>query len=125
MEVCSQERVGRVMLPPAGAVVQRRKNSMTGRPTPIRCRVRWGNGGTGWKRGPRRARWYGWAHKLTAKASRRPPAVKVQVLVRRRRVVTPDETGDSVVMVATVRGARLRCLRLLRADGVELVADVA
>jgi putative spermidine/putrescine transport system ATP-binding protein len=55
-----------------------------------------------------------------------PPAGgPVQVLVRPEAlVVTPDETGDSVVMVATFRGATTR-LRLLRADGVELVADVA
>jgi putative spermidine/putrescine transport system ATP-binding protein len=39
-------------------------------------------------------------------------------------VVTPDSNGDTVVMVATFRGATTR-LRLLRADGVELLADVA
>jgi putative spermidine/putrescine transport system ATP-binding protein len=49
----------------------------------------------------------------------------IQVLVRPEAlVVTPDETGDTVVMVATFRGATTR-LRLLRADGVELLADVA
>jgi putative spermidine/putrescine transport system ATP-binding protein len=48
----------------------------------------------------------------------------VQVLVRPEAlVVTADEAGDTVVMVATFRGATTR-LRLLRADGVELLADV-
>ncbi|HEU0238180.1 MAG TPA: ABC transporter ATP-binding protein [Micromonosporaceae bacterium] len=49
----------------------------------------------------------------------------VQILVRpEAMVVTPDDAGDTVVMVATFRGATTR-LRLLRADGVELLADVA
>jgi putative spermidine/putrescine transport system ATP-binding protein len=48
----------------------------------------------------------------------------VQILVRpEAMVVKPDESGDSVVMVATFRGATTR-LRLLRSDGVELLADV-
>jgi putative spermidine/putrescine transport system ATP-binding protein len=48
----------------------------------------------------------------------------VQILVRPEAVVvTPDEEADTVVMVATFRGATTR-LRLLRADGVELLADV-
>jgi putative spermidine/putrescine transport system ATP-binding protein len=39
-------------------------------------------------------------------------------------VVTPDASGDTVVVVATFRGSHVR-LRLLRSDGVELLADVA
>ena len=49
----------------------------------------------------------------------------IQILVRPEAVVVrPDDSGDTVVMVATFRGATTR-LRLLRADGVELLADVA
>ena len=50
---------------------------------------------------------------------------EVTVLVRPEAlVVTPDEGGDTVVVVATFRGASIR-LRLLRSDGVEMLADVA
>jgi putative spermidine/putrescine transport system ATP-binding protein len=49
----------------------------------------------------------------------------VTVLVRPEAVVvTPDETGDTVVVVANFRGASIR-LRLLRSDGIEMLADVA
>ncbi|CAN5595029.1 ABC transporter ATP-binding protein [soil metagenome] len=48
----------------------------------------------------------------------------VTVLVRpEATVVTPDEAGESVIMVATFRGATTR-LRLLRADSTEVLADV-
>jgi putative spermidine/putrescine transport system ATP-binding protein len=49
----------------------------------------------------------------------------VTVLVRpEAMVVTPDDTGDAVVVVATFRGPTTR-LRLLCSDGSELLADVA
>jgi putative spermidine/putrescine transport system ATP-binding protein len=49
---------------------------------------------------------------------------EVTVLVRPEAlVVTPDERGDTVVVAATFRGASIR-LRLLRSDGVEMLADV-
>ena len=38
-------------------------------------------------------------------------------------MVTADEAGDTVVTVATFRGAAVR-LQLLRSDGVTLLADV-
>jgi putative spermidine/putrescine transport system ATP-binding protein len=48
----------------------------------------------------------------------------VTVLVRpEAMVLAPTDAGDSVVVVATFRGATTR-LRLLREDGVELLADV-
>jgi putative spermidine/putrescine transport system ATP-binding protein len=48
----------------------------------------------------------------------------VSILVRPEAVVvTPDDAGDTVVVVATFRGATTR-LRLLRTDGVELLGDV-
>jgi putative spermidine/putrescine transport system ATP-binding protein len=48
----------------------------------------------------------------------------VTVLVRPEAlVVMPSEAGDCVVVLATFRGATVR-LRLLRADGTELLADV-
>jgi putative spermidine/putrescine transport system ATP-binding protein len=54
-----------------------------------------------------------------------PAGGPIQILVRPEAlVVKPDSSGDTVVMVATFRGATTR-LRLLRADGVELLADVA
>ncbi|MBN9620669.1 MAG: TOBE domain-containing protein, partial [Actinobacteria bacterium] len=49
----------------------------------------------------------------------------VTVLARPEAVVLePHEHGEAVVAVATFRGAITR-LRLLRADGSELLADVA
>ena len=49
----------------------------------------------------------------------------VTVLVRPEAlVVDQDDAGDTVVVVATFRGATTR-LRLLRSDGVELLGDVA
>ncbi len=48
----------------------------------------------------------------------------VTVLVRPEAlIVTPDEAGDDVVVVATFRGATTR-LRVLRGDGAELLVDV-
>jgi putative spermidine/putrescine transport system ATP-binding protein len=48
----------------------------------------------------------------------------VTVLVRPEAVVvTPDEAGDAVVIVATFRGSTTR-LRLRRPDGTEILADV-
>lgn len=48
----------------------------------------------------------------------------VTILVRPEAVVvTPDERGEYVVMVATFRGAMTQ-LRLRRDDGVEVLADV-
>jgi putative spermidine/putrescine transport system ATP-binding protein len=53
-----------------------------------------------------------------------PTGHAVTALVRPEAViVTPDEHGDTVVVVATFRGANLR-LRLRRADGSELLADL-
>ncbi|MDQ2837951.1 MAG: ABC transporter ATP-binding protein [Actinomycetota bacterium] len=52
------------------------------------------------------------------------PGSAVAVLVRPEAlVVTPDPDGAEVVVVATFRGAATR-LRLLRADGTELLADI-
>jgi putative spermidine/putrescine transport system ATP-binding protein len=52
------------------------------------------------------------------------PGQQVTVLVRPEAlVVAADEAGDSVVVVATFRGSSTR-LRLLRADGSELLADI-
>jgi putative spermidine/putrescine transport system ATP-binding protein len=52
------------------------------------------------------------------------PGSVVEVLVRPEAVVVnADEAGDSVVTVATFRGASVR-LQLLRSDGIELLADV-
>jgi putative spermidine/putrescine transport system ATP-binding protein len=52
------------------------------------------------------------------------PGRDVTVLVRPEAVVVaPSDTGDSVVVVATFRGSSTR-LRLLRADGTEVLADV-
>jgi putative spermidine/putrescine transport system ATP-binding protein len=49
---------------------------------------------------------------------------EVTVLVRpEATVVTRDEGGDAVVVVATFRGSTTR-LRLLRSDGTELLADI-
>jgi putative spermidine/putrescine transport system ATP-binding protein len=49
----------------------------------------------------------------------------VTVLVRPEAlVVTGDDGGDTVVVIATFRGATTR-LQLLRSDGVELLGDVA
>ncbi len=49
---------------------------------------------------------------------------EVTVLVRPEAlVVTPDDDGDTVVVVATFRGASIR-LRMLRSDGVEMLADI-
>jgi putative spermidine/putrescine transport system ATP-binding protein len=49
----------------------------------------------------------------------------VTVLVRPEAlVVTADESGDCVVVVATFRGSTTR-LRLLREDGTELIAEIA
>jgi putative spermidine/putrescine transport system ATP-binding protein len=55
-----------------------------------------------------------------------PPADQdVTVLVRPEAVVvTPDDAGEAVVVVTTFRGSIIR-LRLLRADGSEVLADVA
>jgi putative spermidine/putrescine transport system ATP-binding protein len=56
-----------------------------------------------------------------------PPAsgTPVTVLVRPEAlVVTGDDAGDTVVVIATFRGATTR-LKLLRSDGVELLVDVA
>jgi putative spermidine/putrescine transport system ATP-binding protein len=64
---------------------------------------------------------------LPADAAGEKPAAgtDVTVLVRPEAVVlTPDEGGDAVVVVATFRGATIR-LRLLRSDGTEVLADVA
>ena len=56
---------------------------------------------------------------------RRRPARQVIALVRPEAlVVTADDAGDCVVVVATFRGSTTR-LRLLRTDGFELLADVA
>jgi putative spermidine/putrescine transport system ATP-binding protein len=53
-----------------------------------------------------------------------PTGTAVTVLVRPEAVVvTPDDAGDAVVVVATFRGATTR-LRLRRGDGVELLGDV-
>jgi putative spermidine/putrescine transport system ATP-binding protein len=53
-----------------------------------------------------------------------PAGEQVTVLVRPEAVVVePDDRGDSVVVVATFRGATVR-LRLLRSDGTELLADL-
>jgi putative spermidine/putrescine transport system ATP-binding protein len=53
------------------------------------------------------------------------PGTTVTVLVRPEAlVVNRDDHGDTVVVVATFRGATTR-LRLLRSDGVELLGDVA
>jgi putative spermidine/putrescine transport system ATP-binding protein len=55
-----------------------------------------------------------------------PPAngTAVTVLVRPEAlVVNRDDAGDSVVVIATFRGATIR-LKLLRSDGVELLGDV-
>jgi putative spermidine/putrescine transport system ATP-binding protein len=54
-----------------------------------------------------------------------PPAgTAVTVLVRPEAVVVaPSEDGDAVVVTATFRGATIR-LRLMRNDGVEVLADV-
>jgi putative spermidine/putrescine transport system ATP-binding protein len=49
----------------------------------------------------------------------------VTVLVRPEAVVlTPDDNGDCVVVVATFRGSTTR-LRLLRDDGTEILAEIA
>ena len=49
---------------------------------------------------------------------------EVTVLVRPEAlVVMPDDAGDTVVVVATFRGASIR-LRLLRSDGIQMLADV-
>ena len=48
----------------------------------------------------------------------------VTVLVRPEAlIIEPDDSGDTVVVAATFRGATTR-LRLLRSDGVELLGDV-
>jgi putative spermidine/putrescine transport system ATP-binding protein len=53
------------------------------------------------------------------------PGATVTVLVRpEAMVVNPSEDGDSVVVTSTFRGASSR-LRLVRSDGVEILADVA
>ena len=56
----------------------------------------------------------------------RRPVTDVTVLVRPEAVVVSadDDGGDAVVVVATFRGSSTR-LRLLRADGTEVLADVA
>ena len=67
------------------------------------------------------------AQVLPADAAGEKPAAgtDVTVLVRPEAVVvTPDDAGDAVVVVATFRGATIR-LRLLRSDGTEVLADVA
>lgn len=52
------------------------------------------------------------------------PGQQVTVLVRPEAVVvTPDESGDAVVVVATFRGATTR-LRLERPDGSAVFADI-
>jgi putative spermidine/putrescine transport system ATP-binding protein len=52
------------------------------------------------------------------------PGRAVTVLVRpEAMVVTPSDTGDAMVVVATFRGSSTR-LRLLREDGTEVLADV-
>jgi putative spermidine/putrescine transport system ATP-binding protein len=53
-----------------------------------------------------------------------PPGEPVTVLVRPEAVaVTPDDAGDSVVIVSTFRGSTTQ-LRLLRDDGAEVLADI-
>jgi putative spermidine/putrescine transport system ATP-binding protein len=53
-----------------------------------------------------------------------PAGDPVTVLVRPEAVVVArDDQGDSVVVVATFRGATVR-VRLLRSDGTEILADV-
>jgi putative spermidine/putrescine transport system ATP-binding protein len=52
------------------------------------------------------------------------PGKQVIVLVRpEAMVVSPSADGDAVVVTATFRGATIR-LRLVRADGIEILADV-
>jgi putative spermidine/putrescine transport system ATP-binding protein len=64
------------------------------------------------------------AQLLTADGLLPPRGTAVAVLVRPEAlVVTPDDAGDTVVVVSTFRGATTR-LRLLRSDGIELLGDV-
>lgn len=61
---------------------------------------------------------------LPADGASRPAGSSVEVLVRPEAiVVTADDHSDLVVVVAIFRGAFTR-LRLLRSDGVEMLADV-
>ncbi|MDQ6849891.1 MAG: ABC transporter ATP-binding protein [Actinomycetota bacterium] len=64
------------------------------------------------------------AQVLAADGELPAPGQQVTVLVRPEAVVvSADEAGDSVVVVATFRGSSTR-LRLLRGDGSEILADV-
>ena len=61
---------------------------------------------------------------LPADGEQRAPGTAVEVLVRPEAVqVETDPAGDTTVTVATFRGASVR-LRLLRTDGMTLLADV-
>ncbi len=61
---------------------------------------------------------------LPADGDRPSLGAEVTVLVRpEAMIVTPDESGDATVVVATFRGSSTR-LRLLQSDGNEVLADI-
>ena len=62
---------------------------------------------------------------LTADGDSPAAGASVTALVRPEAVVvTPDDSGDCVVVVATFRGSTTR-LRLQREDGTEVLAEIA